>query len=134
MNLFCYHQLFGTVIVINFRDILSYRASKGKAIRYLSHKWEIPLKNFLVCGNSGNDEEMLRGEPFAAVVGNYSPELEELKEQKNIYLAGKNMSVEFWKPLKNMILSKKRKNKYHETSKSNFRNSKCHDTLEILLN
>jgi len=56
--------LFGTVIVINFRDILSYRASKGKAIRYLSHKWEIPLKNFLVCGNSGNDEEMLRGEPI----------------------------------------------------------------------
>jgi sucrose-phosphate synthase len=72
-----------------YLDILPYRASKGKAIRYLSYKWEIPLKNFLVCGDSGNDEEMLRGEPLAAVVGNYSPELEELKGQKNIYFAEK---------------------------------------------
>jgi sucrose-phosphate synthase len=38
----------------------------------LSYKWEIPLKNFLVCGNSGNDEKMLCGEPHAAVVGNYN--------------------------------------------------------------
>ena len=72
-----------------YLDILPYRASKGKAIRYLSYKWEIPLKNFLVCGDSGNDEEMLRGEPLAAVVGNYSSELNKLKGRKNIYFAGK---------------------------------------------
>lgn len=72
-----------------YLDILPYRASKGKAIRYLSYKWEIPLKNFLVCGDSGNDEEMLRGEPLAAVVGNYSPELKKLKGRKNIYFAVK---------------------------------------------
>ncbi|MCF8114385.1 MAG: HAD-IIB family hydrolase, partial [Desulfotignum sp.] len=47
-----------------YLDILPYRASKGKAVRYLSYKWEIPLKNFLVCGDSGNDEEMLKGEPL----------------------------------------------------------------------
>jgi sucrose-phosphate synthase len=70
-----------------YLDILPYRASKGKAIRYLSYKWEIPLKNFLVCGDSGNDEEMLRGEPLAAVVGNYTPELKKLKGRKNIYFA-----------------------------------------------
>ncbi len=70
-----------------YLDILPYRASKGKAIRYLSYKWDIPLKNFLVCGDSGNDEEMLLGEPLAAVVGNYSPELEKLKGRKNIYFA-----------------------------------------------
>ena len=68
-------------------DILPFRASKGKALRYLSYKWEIPLSNFLVCGDSGNDEEMLRGEPRAVVVGNYSPELEKLKGQKNILFA-----------------------------------------------
>jgi sucrose-phosphate synthase len=72
-----------------YLDILPYRASKGKAIRYLSYKWEIPLKNFLVFGDSGNDEEMLRGEPLAAVVGNYSPELDKLKGRKNIYFAEK---------------------------------------------
>ena len=68
-------------------DILPFRASKGKALRYLGYKWEIPLSNFLVCGDSGNDEEMLRGEPRAVVVGNYSSELEKLKGQKNIFFA-----------------------------------------------
>jgi sucrose-phosphate synthase len=68
-------------------DILPFRASKGKAIRYISYKWEIPLKNFLVCGDSGNDEEMLRGDPQGVVVGNYSPELEKLRGQRNIYFA-----------------------------------------------
>ncbi len=68
-------------------DILPYRASKGKALRYLSYKWEIPLKNFLICGDSGNDEEMLRGEPLAVVVGNYNKELEKLRGGKNIYFA-----------------------------------------------
>jgi len=70
-----------------FLDILPYRASKGKAIRYLSYKWDIPLGNFLVCGDSGNDEEMLRGEPLAVVVGNYSPELARLKGSKNVFFA-----------------------------------------------
>ncbi|MBW1699512.1 MAG: HAD-IIB family hydrolase [Deltaproteobacteria bacterium] len=75
-----------------FLDILPQRASKGKAIRYLSYKWEIPLRNFLVCGDSGNDEEMLRGEPMAAVVGNYSEELENLRGRKKIYFAEKPCS------------------------------------------
>ena len=70
-----------------YLDILPFRASKGKAIRYLSYKWEIPLQNILVCGDSGNDEEMLRGEPRAVVVGNFSPELKKLKGMKNIYFS-----------------------------------------------
>jgi sucrose-phosphate synthase len=70
-----------------YLDILPYRASKGRAIRYLSYKWEIPLKNFLVCGDSGNDEEMLRGEPLGVVVGNYSRELQPMKKSRNIYFA-----------------------------------------------
>ncbi len=70
-----------------FLDILPYRASKGKALRYLSYKWEIPLRNFLVCGDSGNDEEMLRGEPLAVVVGNYSTDLEHLRDTRNVFFA-----------------------------------------------
>ena len=70
-----------------YLDVLPYRASKGKAIRYLSYKWEIPLVNFLVCGDSGNDEEMLKGHPRAVVVGNYSSELEQLRGRRNIYFA-----------------------------------------------
>ncbi len=70
-----------------FLDILPCRASKGKAIRFFSYKWEIPLGNFLVCGDSGNDEEMLRGGPLAVVVGNHSPEIDKLRGRKNIYFA-----------------------------------------------
>ena len=70
-----------------YLDILPYRASKGKAIRYLSYKWLIPLRNFLISGDSGNDEEMLRGEPKGVVVGNYSEELEALRGSRRIYFA-----------------------------------------------
>jgi len=72
-----------------FLDILPHRASKGKALRYLSYKWEIPLENILVCGDSGNDEEMLRGDPLGVVVSNYSKELENLKGSRNVYFSGK---------------------------------------------
>ncbi len=70
-----------------YLDILPYRASKGKAIRYLSYKWEIPLKQFLVCGDSGNDEEMIKGDSCAVVVGNYSPELDHLRSAKKIHFS-----------------------------------------------
>ncbi len=72
-----------------FLDILPQRASKGKALRYLSYKWEIPLGNFLVCGDSGNDQEMLRGDPMAVVVANYSPEMEALKGARKVWFARK---------------------------------------------
>ena len=70
-----------------YLDILPKRASKGKAIRYLSYKWEIPIGNFLVCGDSGNDEEMLRGDPLGIIVGNFSHELNALKNTRNIFFA-----------------------------------------------
>jgi len=72
-----------------YLDILPSRASKGKAIRYLSYKWDIPLHNFLVCGDSGNDAEMLKGVSLGVIVGNYSGELENLKGVKNVYFADK---------------------------------------------
>jgi sucrose-phosphate synthase len=73
-----------------YLDILPYRASKGKAIRFLCYKWEIPLRNIVVSGDSGNDEEMLRGEPSAIVVANYSAELDVLRKSKHVYFARKS--------------------------------------------
>lgn len=70
-----------------YLDLLPYRASKGKAIRYLSYKWEIPLKQFLVCGDSGNDHEMLKGDTCGVVVGNYSSELEPLRSAKKVFFS-----------------------------------------------
>lgn len=68
-----------------YLDVLPYRASKGKAIRFVSYKWEIPLENILVCGDSGNDEEMLRGEPLAVVVATGNRELEHLRGARHVY-------------------------------------------------
>ncbi len=71
-----------------FLDILPYRASKGKAIRYLSYKWEIPISSIMVCGDSGNDTDMLRGDTRGVVVANFSKELEALKGHRNIFFSG----------------------------------------------
>lgn len=76
-----------------FLDILPYRASKGKAIRYLSYKWNIPLGHILVAGDSDNDEDMLRGELLGIVVGNYHPDLEKLKGLRHIFFASKNYAA-----------------------------------------
>jgi sucrose-phosphate synthase len=47
----------------------------------------------LVCGASGNDEEMLRGEPRGVAVGNYSPELKKLKGIRGIYFTKQKYSA-----------------------------------------
>jgi sucrose-phosphate synthase len=70
-----------------FLDILPHRASKGKAIRYLSYKWNIPVSQIIVAGDSGNDAEMLRGDLAGVVVGNYSCELEPFRGSRKIYFA-----------------------------------------------
>ena len=70
-----------------FLDILPYRASQGKAIRYLSYKWDIPLSQIIVSGDSGNDAEMLRGDLAGVVVGNYSCELEPFRGNRKVYFA-----------------------------------------------
>ena len=76
-----------------FLDILPYRASKGKAVRYLSYKWGIPLPRVMVCGNSGNDEDMLRGDTAAVVVANHSKELAELKGLRRTYFSGEEYAA-----------------------------------------
>src|SRR5574338_43398 len=76
-----------------FLDILPYRASKGKAIRYLAYRWNIPFENILVAGDSGNDMEMLKGDLLGVVVANYSPELEELKGSRRIYFSNQKFAA-----------------------------------------
>lgn len=76
-----------------FLDILPYRASKGRAIRYLGYRWNIPFENILVAGDSGNDIEMLKGDLLGVVVANYSKELEELKGTRRIYFSDKKFAA-----------------------------------------
>src|SRR5664279_1583131 len=70
-----------------YLDFLPFRAGKGNAVRYLSHKWKRPLENFITAGNGGNDIDMLKGKTNGIVVANYSPELNSLKKYKDIYFA-----------------------------------------------
>ncbi len=70
-----------------YLDVLPLRASKGRAIRYLAYKWGLPLRAFLVAGDSGNDHEMLIGDTLGVIVANHSPELASLKGNEQIYFA-----------------------------------------------
>jgi sucrose-phosphate synthase len=70
-----------------YLDVLPVRASKGHAVRYLAYKWGLPLRAFLVAGDSGNDEEMLLGDTLGVVVANHSPELASLRGHEQIYFA-----------------------------------------------
>lgn len=71
----------------NYLDILPARASKGRAVRYLAYRWNIPHNHILVAGDSGNDEDMLTGELLGVIVGNHGEELEKLRGRRRIYFA-----------------------------------------------
>ncbi len=69
-------------------DVLPLRASKGKAVRFLSNKWNISLENIATAGDSGNDIDMLKGRTAGIAVGNYSSELSSLqREGTRVYFA-----------------------------------------------
>ncbi len=73
-----------------FLDILPLRASKGKALRYVADRWDIPLERIFVAGGSGADEDMMRGNTLAAVVANrHHEELSQLEDVERIYFAEK---------------------------------------------
>ena len=74
-------------------DILPKRASKGRAIRYISQKWSVPMPNTVVCGDSGNDLDMFNGSIRSIIVGNYAPELETLKKRRRVYFSSENSSA-----------------------------------------
>jgi sucrose-phosphate synthase len=71
-----------------FLDVVPIRASKGQALRYVAHRFGIPLEHILVAGGSGADEDMMRGNTLAVVVANrHHEELSQLVEMDNIYFA-----------------------------------------------
>jgi sucrose-phosphate synthase len=71
-----------------FLDILPIRASKGLALRYFASHWGIPLEQVLAAGGSGADEDMMRGNTLAVVVGNrHDEELSQLIDIDRIYYA-----------------------------------------------
>lgn len=81
-----HHALAGSRVAYNlifshgaYIDIVPHRASKGKAVRYIASKWNIPLERIGTAGDSGNDIDMLAGRTSGIVVANHAEDLEELK-------------------------------------------------------
>ena len=56
-------------------DLLPKNGDKGLAVKFLRQKWGIAPEQTIVCGDSGNDISMFRGEEKGLIVGNAKPEL-----------------------------------------------------------
>ena len=71
-----------------FLNVVPIRASKGLALRYLAGRFGITLERVLAIGSSAADEDMLRGNTLAAVVGGRGKrELGELAALDGVYFA-----------------------------------------------
>ena len=76
-----------------FLDILPARASKGQAIDFIRYKFHFPVRNVMVAGDSGNDEDMIAGHSRGLVVGNHSYELDKLRGKPGVYFSEKNYAA-----------------------------------------
>ena len=70
-----------------YLDIIPVRGGSDLSLRHLLWKWGFSPDNVLVAGDSGNDAGMLLGRTLGVVVGNYSPELERLRNLPRVYFA-----------------------------------------------
>jgi len=71
-----------------YLDVIPIRASKGFALRWYAHQWDIPLEHILTAGGSGADEDMMRGNTLAVVVSNrHDEELSDLTDLDSVYFA-----------------------------------------------
>lgn len=77
-----------------FLNVVPIRASKGLAMRYVVEQFGIPLERTLAIGGSGADEDMMRGNMLAAIVGNRShEELSGVAENNTIYVTKKSFAA-----------------------------------------
>ncbi len=71
-------------------DLLPKNGDKGLAVQFLRRKWDISPEKTIVCGDSGNDISMFRGQEKSLIVSNAKPELlqwYEVNSDRNNYLA-----------------------------------------------
>lgn len=97
-----------------YLDILPARASKGQAIRYLAWRWGLPLNDFLVAGDSGNDREMLLGDTMGVIVGNHSEELADLEGRERIYFAHRHCAGGITEGIRHYHFAEKQKEEVSE--------------------
>ena len=68
-----------------FLDIIPKNAGKGNAARYVGRKMKLPI---ICCGDSENDEEMLKKSDYGILVGNAPSHLrKEMSKYSHVYVA-----------------------------------------------
>ncbi len=93
-----------------YLDIIPVRGGSDLSVRHLLWKWGFSPDNVLVAGDSGNDAGMLLGRTLGVVVGNYSPELERLRNHPRIYFAehaharGILEGIQYYQFLNNIVI------------------------------
>jgi sucrose-phosphate synthase len=70
-----------------YLDIIPRRASKGKSIKYICRKWNIPIKSTFAAGDSGNDIDMFMPSVKSIIVKNHTKELIPYLHLHNNYLS-----------------------------------------------
>ena len=74
-------------------DLLPRNGDKGLAVQFLRRKWNIPPDKTIVCGDSGNDISMFKGQERGLIVANAKPELlnwYQINRDDSTYLAKSN--------------------------------------------
>ncbi len=93
-----------------YLDIVPVRGGSDLSMRHLLWKWGFPPERVLVAGDSGNDAGMLVGRTLGVVVGNFSPELQKLKNRPRIYFAsapharGIIEGIDYYQFLSNIVI------------------------------
>ncbi|MCG0279001.1 MAG: HAD family hydrolase [Thermanaeromonas sp.] len=82
-----------------YLDILPPHAGKGPALAYLQKKYNWDPCSILVCGDSGNDAEMLNLGFPAVLVGNASEEVKNKDWPPTVYLARSSYAAGIWEGL-----------------------------------
>ncbi len=93
-----------------YLDVIPVRGGSDLSMRHVLWKWGFSPDNVLVAGDSGNDAGMLLGRTLGVVVGNYSPELEGLRNQPRVYFASGHHArgilegIEYYNFLDNIVI------------------------------
>ena len=76
-----------------YLDVVPLRASRAEAIRFLTLRWGLPLKQVLIIASQQGDGELIRGLTTAVVPCNYDSTLDRFKSQQRVFFSNSEDGV-----------------------------------------